>query len=132
MPTEHMNSGVSSSAHAQREAATNDGLHDESWALALMNECENMDRDALLRPSPVTRYARPERALQSTYNEAQDDAILVNEPATESSPITQSASAIEKQVAAYHANTPARLHAELDAQPPKRAWLTRILHWLAQ
>lgn len=132
MPTEHMNSGLSSSAHAQREAATNDGLHDESWALALMNECENMDRDALLRPSPVARYSRPERPLQNTNNDARDDAILVNESATESPSTTRSASAIEKQLAIYKANTSARLHAELDAQAPKRAWRTRILHWLAQ
>lgn len=123
MSTEHLNPGVNARSRKHRHAATNDGDYDESWALALLNECESMDKATLLRPSPAPRHAPSTAPLAHTT----DAPIYVEEGSP--SAAASHLSAIEKQVRLYQRSSAEQLQSELTAAPAKPGWRERIKAW---
>ncbi len=101
---------------------------EEEWALALLNECEKMDRETLLQnesnssENPTTLGFDPARDKIDILS---DEAIFVAE---EIGQVKSGPSAIEKQLCAYEngeisaALTPA-------AETQKQDWRVRILKW---
>ena len=111
---------------------------DESWALALLNECELMDREAILKPlSKAPSQALLERLDQETafFDECvsvDDDADSVralsdhvqDENSLAPVSITAPMTAIERQVADFKSNV--RASVPESQEPPRRSILARI------
>ncbi|MDX1452998.1 MAG: hypothetical protein R3183_10605 [Oleiphilaceae bacterium] len=102
----------------------NESNVDESWALALINECENMDLETFLQPQQDT----PEVAV--TQDAEVDEAIYVDETTPHATDSPSTTTAIVRQLETLQTQTEAELKEQLDKQLQRSGWRDRLRYWL--
>ncbi len=100
---------------------------DESWALRLLNECEQDTASTTTpTPSPLTEQRNSEPHKEEASHHSLDEIIYVNDIANPTHEALFQPSAIERQIQ-QHSSAPDLSR----VQPPmntKNSWFTRLKH----